>query len=41
MFYAYISSPECVYSSAAASSGVVLEEILEQPPKWKVLLVSE
>jgi hypothetical protein len=28
-------------SSSTTSSGVVLEEVLEEAPKWKVLRVSE
>ena len=28
-------------SSASTSSGLVLEEVLEEAPKWKVLRVSE
>ncbi|KAK4486509.1 hypothetical protein RD792_009192, partial [Penstemon davidsonii] len=33
-----VSSLKCVDSSASTNSGVVLEETLEEPPKWKVLL---
>lgn len=33
--------PKCVDSSTSANGGVVLEEVLEEPPKWKVLRVSE
>lgn len=28
-------------SSTGTSNGVVLEEVLEEPPKWKVLRVSK
>lgn len=43
IFWTNISNSFCVPvdSSASLISSVVLEEVLEVPPKWKVLRVSE